>query len=125
MLHHSTNQDSTAFLGAWPHNLIDFCPTRSTARKVLNCDAYHMCDEICEHTIRSALLGRQAMLKAFAVSTFIIAAIVSVHADEQIVSPKALINQPLNEPQLYTGDAVVGSMGDQEQLRRYFLQGWR
>ena len=46
------------------------------------------------------------MLKAFAVSAFITGAIISVHADEQIVSPKALINQPLNEPQLYTGDAV-------------------
>jgi hypothetical protein len=65
------------------------------------------------------------MLKAFAVTAFITGVIVSVHADEQIVSPNVLINQPLNEPQLYEGDTVVGSMGDHEQLRRYFLEGWR
>jgi hypothetical protein len=65
------------------------------------------------------------MLKAFAVTAFISGVIVSVHADDQIVSPKVLVNQPLNEPQLYEGDTVVGSTGDREQLRRHFLQGWR
>jgi hypothetical protein len=66
------------------------------------------------------------MLKAFAVTAFITGVTVSVHADEHIVSPNVLVHQPLNEPQLYEGgDVVVGSVGDREQLRRHFLQGWR